>query len=60
MNIFTNWLPIVNISFNYDYDLQKNYSSNYSEYFFRAIISPQQDMDIEIKMTKNEFKEDYF
>ena len=60
MDIFTNWLPIVNISFNYDYDLHKSYSSNYSEYFFRVQVRPEQEMDIEIKMDNNEYKDNYF
>ena len=53
-------LPIVDVWFNYDYSLQKDYSSSYKEYFFRATVLPNEKMDIELRMTKSEFHSNYF
>lgn len=53
-------LPIVDVWFNYDYSLQKDYSSSYKEYFFRATVLPGEKMDIELRMTKSEFHSNYF
>lgn len=54
------YLPIVNVYYNYDYALEKDYSSSYSEYFFRAIVKSGQAMDIVLKFKKEEFISDYF
>lgn len=54
------YLPIVNVYYNYDYALEKDYSSSYSEYFFRAIVRSGQGMDIVLKLKKQEFISDYF
>lgn len=53
-------LPIVDVWFNYDYSLQKDYSSTYNEYFFRATVLPNEKMDIELRMTQSEFNDNYF
>ena len=53
-------LPIVDVWFNYDYSLQKDFSSTYNEYFFRATVLPGEKMDIELRMTKSEFYDNYF
>ena len=53
-------LPIVDVWFNYDYSLQKDYSSSYKEYFFRATVLPGEKMDIELRMTSSEFYDNYF
>jgi hypothetical protein len=53
-------LPIVDVWFNYDYSLQKDFSSTYNEYFFRATVLPGEKMDIELRMTSSEFYDNYF
>lgn len=53
-------LPIVDVWFNYDYSLQKDFSSSYTEYFFRATVLPGEKMDIELRMTKSEYHSNYF
>ena len=50
-----NNLPIADVYYNYDYNLTKDYSSSYSQYFFRAMVIPGQKIDIELKFEREEF-----
>ena len=53
-------VPVVNVWYNYDYSLLKDYSSSYSEYYFRAEVFSSDTMDIELNVTKGTFNNDYF
>ncbi len=53
-------MPIADVYYNYDYNLIEDYSSSYSQYFFRAMVIPGQKIDIELKFEIAEFFENYF
>lgn len=46
------WSSVINLWYNYDYSLVKDYSSDYSEWkwFFRVAVNPGDTMDMEIKI----------
>lgn len=53
-------LPVIPIWYNYDYELMKDFSSSYTQYFFKARVISYDDMDIELNMTQTDYSENYF
>ena len=59
VGIISSSSTIPTIYYNYDYNLYSDYSAS-TTYFFRAIVIIGQEMDIELKVLKNYYNQDYF
>ena len=49
--IIASYSPVVNVWYNYVYELSKDFSQTYTEYLFRALVYSSDKMDIELNMT---------
>ena len=58
--IIASYLPVVNVWYNYVYELSKDYSQTYTEYYFRALVYSSDKMDIELNMTLAQYHSNYF
>lgn len=51
---------VINVYYNYEYSLLKDYSQQYTEYHFRAEVIPYEQVDVEIRMSKYDSYNNYF